>query len=111
MEALTDTPKPIISVRNINNTLPIDDRVGQAFRVAKFMELNPKGVTIPQIQAACDPGSATKLLSVMRKEFGYVITKKLNYEICLGGTKRRERPLFVLVSRPANVQQDLFETL
>lgn len=88
--------------------LPMDDRPGQILRAADFMEQHPEGVTIPQIESACDPGSATKLLSVMRKS-GYVIHKRRTAEICQGGTKQRSRWLFVLVSRPANTQPDLFE--
>lgn len=90
------------------SVLPMDDRPGQILRVADFMDQHPAGVTIPQIESACDPGSATKLLSVMRKS-GYVIPKKRTTEICQGGTKQRSRWLFVLVSRPANTQPDLFE--
>lgn len=88
--------------------LPWDDRPGQILRVADYMEQHPEGVTIPQIEAACDPGSVTKLLSVMRKT-GYIFKKIRSTEICQNGTKQRNRWLFILVSRPANAQTDLFE--
>lgn len=90
------------------SVLPMDDRPGQILRVADFMDQHPAGVTIPQIESACDPGSATKLLSVMRKS-GYVIPKKRTTEICQSGTKKRSRWLFILVLRPTNTQPDLFE--
>ena len=90
--------------------LPPDDREGQALRTADYMEQHPEGVTLTQIQDSCDPGSPTKLLSVMRNELGYRIRKVPTYEACQGETKRRRRWLFILVARPSTAQQDLFTT-
>jgi hypothetical protein len=89
--------------------LPPDDRLGQAERTTDFMEQHPEGVTVSQIKAATDPGSPTKLLSVMRNELGYVIRRQRSHEICQGGTKQRPCWLFFLVSRPTKQQQDLFD--
>ncbi len=90
-------------------SLPPDDRVGQAERTADFMEPRIEGVTVSQIKAATDPGSVTKLLSVMRKELGYVIRRQRSHEICHGGMRQRPCWLFFLVSRPIKQQQDLFD--
>jgi hypothetical protein len=89
-------------------TLPPDDRAGQALRVADFMEQHPEGVTTKQIEAACDPGSVTKVLSDMHKKFGYVIRREHGYELCQAGTKKRRRLRYYLVSRPNTNQQELF---
>lgn len=89
-------------------SLPPDDRAGQAERVADFMAQHPEGVTAAQIQTACEPGSVTKLLSVMRKNLGYTIRRECRFEACQSGTKKRRRCRFYLESRPDKKQQDLF---
>jgi len=89
-------------------SLPPDDRAGQAERVADFMDQHPEGVTTAQIETACEPGSVTKLLSVMRKSLGYAIRREWVIEICQSGTKKRRRYRFYLKSRPDKKQQDLF---
>ena len=95
---------------HINQQLPPDDREGQALRTADYMEQHPEGVTLTQILENCDPGSPTKLLSVMRNELGYRIHKVPTREACQAGTKSRNRKLYTLVERPSTAQQDLFPT-
>ncbi len=91
------------------SVLPMDDRPGQILRVADFMEQHPEGVTIPQIDAACDTGSTTKLVSDMRKKMGYLIRAERIKVPCVNDTKLRPRNKYILLSRPTNAQPDLFE--
>ena len=99
----------MIKPQNIQQ-LPPDDREGQALRTADFMEQHPEGVTLTQIQENCDPGSPTKLISVMRHKLGYNIRNVPTCEACQAGTRSRNRKLYILVERPSTAQQDLFTT-
>jgi hypothetical protein len=90
--------------------LPTDDRKGQALRAAAYMECRPEGVTVPELQNAIDCGSASKLLSVMKREMGYTFKRVLFNEVCAGGLKKRKRRRYVLLSRPDEKQGDLFPT-
>jgi hypothetical protein len=99
---MSDAPKPPI--------LPTDDRLGQAIRAAAYMESHPEGVTVPELQNAIDPGSASKLLSVMERDMGYVFKRVPFSEVCAGGSKQRVRRRYILLSRPVEKQGDLFPT-
>ncbi|NJS35894.1 MAG: hypothetical protein HC765_04745 [Brachymonas sp.] len=88
---------------------PFDRREAQAVRAADYMEQHPEGVTVPQLQNAIDPGSASKLLSVMEKDMGYRFKRVPFIELCVGGSKQRVRRRYILLSRPAKPQPDLFD--
>lgn len=88
--------------------LPIDTRLNQAARTADLMELNPAGVTVKQINEACDPGSATKLISVMRREMGYSIKSIHTNTACNWDTKSRRTTFYILLARPQEIQKSLF---
>jgi len=85
-----------------------DTRREQAARVAAFLQATPEGATLRQIDAACDVGSVTKLLSVMRLEYGYRIVSRRCQEACNGGSRRRERKKFFLLPDPESAQLGLF---
>jgi hypothetical protein len=93
----------------VSNPLPFDDRAGQALRAAACLEKHPEGMTAPELQSAIDCGSASKLLSVMAKEMGYVFKRVLDREVCAGGTRQRPRKRYILLSRPAEKQRELFK--
>lgn len=84
---------------------PIDTRPAQAARVADFLELHPYS-TLKEIDAACDTGSASKVLSDMRL-LGYGIARQRRAVSCVGGLHSRTVQTYALTSRP-NVQPDLF---
>lgn len=86
--------------------LPTDDRAGQAARVADYLEQNPDS-TGREIDAACDTGSLTKVVSVMVKQLGYGIKKGHRYVPCVGGLHTRKVRSYSLLFRP-HVEPDLF---
>ena len=86
--------------------LPTDDRAGQAARVADYLELHPAS-TGREIDAACDTGSVTKVISVMQKQLGYGIKKGYRYVPCVGGLRTRKERTYSLLYRP-QVEPDLF---
>lgn len=88
--------------------LPLDTRLHQASRAADFMALHPDGVTARQLNEACDVGSVTKLISVMRKEMGYSIRVARTNITCNGDAYTRRVALYILVSRPTQMQNSLF---
>jgi hypothetical protein len=86
-----------------------DTRAAQIERVARYLERNP-GATLRQISVACDTGSATKVISVMRKpESGFVIKRELRPVRCNKGRNARNVAHYWLISRPAWAQGDLFK--
>lgn len=87
--------------------LPADTRADQVERVAAFLELNP-GATVQDINAACDPGSATKVLSVMRR-LGFVLRREWHRSARKGGRSTRRAARYWLMSRPQRAQGELFE--
>ena len=92
------TPWPILRT---------DSRREQAARVAAYLRATPEGATLRQIDAACDVGSVTKLLSVMRKDYGFHIVSRRCQEACNGGSRRRDRKKFFLLPDLASVQLKL----
>ena len=85
-----------------------DTRKAQADRLADYMQMRPHGATIKELDSACDPGSCTKLLSVMRKRMGFVIRVSSERAMTAAGTRRTVKRYF-LVSRPgAKPQAELF---
>ena len=84
---------------------PIDTREAQAMRVADHMERHPEGVTAAELNAACDLGSPTKVLSAMWRELGYGIRRDKRRVPCVAGTKARRVRVYFLVHRPVPVAQ------
>lgn len=89
---------------------PVDTRMEQAERAADYMERHPDGSTIPEIAAAADLGSGTKVLSDMRRTLGYgVVRGPDRWVSCAFGGRRRHLRTYVLTHRPAPESQlDLF---
>jgi hypothetical protein len=79
-----------------------DDRASQARRVADHLEAHP-GATCAELAAACDLGSATKVLSEMSRTLGYGIGRAWRWVpvACPEGTKRRHVRTYTLLHRPA----------
>lgn len=86
-----------------------DSRADQALRVADFLEKHP-GSTVKEIDAACDLGCATKVLSAMVKQdelgMGYVISKGWRTVTNSHGVSSQRRT-YTLLARPRR-QPDLF---
>ena len=78
----------------------VDTRAAQAIRVANYMERHQEGVTAAEINAACDLGSPTKVLSTMWCELGYGIRRDQRRVPCVAGTKARRVRVYYLVHRP-----------
>lgn len=87
-----------------------DTRPEQAVRVADFLEKNPAS-TLKEIDAVCDTGCITKVLSEMEKPdllgMGYGIQRGRREVSCANGTRIRNVCTYTLVHRPAPVR-DLF---
>ncbi|MDD2948047.1 MAG: hypothetical protein PHV80_04300 [Rugosibacter sp.] len=85
-----------------------DTRPDQAARVADFLELHPYA-TLKEIDAACDTGCASKVLSDMRP-LGYGIARQRRDVLCVGGLRSRKVQTYALTYRP-DTQPDLFNPL
>ena len=84
----------------------LDTRHAQFERVADYLEANP-GSTLKQIDAACDLGSPTKVISEMRRT-GYGLRITWQYEACVRGSKLRQVNAYDLLARPRDAQRSLF---
>ena len=84
---------------------PIDTREAQAARAADHMELHPEGVTAAELDAACDLGSRTKVLSAMWRDLGYGIRRAKRLVPCVAGTKARRVRVYFLTHRPVPAAQ------
>lgn len=87
----------------------LDTHEAQAARVADYLEANPGGRTVKEIDAACDLGCTTKVLSAMRKEMGYRLGLGWKPVHCAAGTLQRWVRTYSLISRPTGAQLDLFK--
>ena len=87
-----------------------DTRTDQAARVADFLELHPNS-TAKEIDAACDVGSVTKVISDM-PGMNYGIGRGWRWRdvSCAGGERSRMVRTYALTYRP-NTQPDLFTPL
>jgi len=89
-----------------------DDRPTQAARVANYLEAHPYS-TQKEINAACDTGCISKVLSDMRRPelpgMGYVLAYAWRGELCAAGGRKRRVRTYALLSRPKHRQPDLFE--
>lgn len=85
-----------------------DTRPAQADRVAAFLEQHPAS-TAKEIDAACDAGCISKVLSAMVKQFRYGLAKSYRDVACVGGLRTRKVRSYSLLFRP-HVELDLFTT-
>lgn len=90
------TPKPQLDTRN-----------AQAERVADYLEQHPCS-TLKEIDAACDTGCISKVLSAMKKELHYGILIGRGHVPCVSGSLFRRVRTYTLTHRPTVKQSDLF---
>ena len=76
-----------------------DTREAQCARAADFLETRPHGATRRELDAACDAGCMTKVLSDMPR-LGYVLRKGWGRERCADGSLSRRARVYELLSRP-----------
>jgi hypothetical protein len=81
--------------------------------VADFLEVH-RHSTAKEIEASCDTGCVSKVLSDMPRDelagMGYRLAYGWREVLCVGGTKRRRVRTYALLSRPMKKQADLFES-
>ena len=82
-----------------------DNRPAQMARTADFLELHPDS-TAKEIDAACDAGCITKVLSDMPR-MGYGLRKGWRRVTFASGNRTREVRTYALTHRPT-AQPDLF---
>lgn len=80
-----------------------DARAAQCERTADYLETHP-GAMLADIDAACDLGSATKVLSEMAR-MGYGIRRGWRLVPCEFGTGPRRRRTYTLTARPTLARQ------
>jgi|GEM_PF-2474258 hypothetical protein len=89
-----------------------DDRPTQAARVADYLAAHPHS-TQKEIDAACDTGCISKVLSDMPRPdlhgMGYVLAYGWREQLCAAGSRKRQVRTYALLSRPKHRQPDLFE--
>ena len=83
-----------------------DTRPAQTERVADFLELHPDS-TAKEIDAACDAGCMSKVLSDMPR-MGYGLRKGWRSVTCASGNRTRDVRIYALLYRPTT-KPDLFE--
>lgn len=90
---------------------PPDDRPAQAARVADFLEAHPHS-TQKEIDAACDTGCVSKVLSDMPRPellgMGYRLAYGWRTVTCANGSRTRQVRTYSLLHRPRTRQPDLF---
>jgi hypothetical protein len=84
-----------------------DTRPAQAARVADYLEQHP-AATAKEIDAACDVGCMSKVLSDMPR-MGYGVGKGWRNVACAGGRRSRDVRTYSLTHRPST-QPDLFRS-
>jgi hypothetical protein len=80
-----------------------DARPAQCERAADYMEGHPEA-TLTELDAACDLGSPSKVLSLM-PGMGYGIRRGWRLVPCAFGKAPRRRRTYALTHRPAPVRQ------
>jgi len=85
----------------------LDTRQAQAERVADYLEQHPAS-TLKEIDAACDTGCISKVLSAMKKELGYGVESGRRPVPCVSGSRIRRVRIYTLTYRPSMTQPDLF---
>ena len=85
--------------------IQFDTRPDQAHRVALFLEKHPRA-TAKEIDAACDVGCVTKVLSDMPR-LGYGLARDWLDVLCVRGQRTRRVRIYRLLHWPHDVP-DLF---
>ena len=89
-----------------------DTRAAQAVRVADFLERFPAR-TLKEIDAVCDTGCISKVLSDMPKPelqgMGYGLAYGWREVQCAAGVGTRRVRTYALLCRPQRKQPDLFD--
>lgn len=80
-----------------------DARPAQCERAADYLEAHP-GATLADIDAACDLGSPSKVLSEMPR-MGYGIRRGWRLVPCVFGAAPRRRRTYTLTHRPTLARQ------
>jgi hypothetical protein len=81
-----------------------DTREEQAGRVADFLALYPAR-TLAELDAACDLGSPSKVLSAMVRDLGYGIRRGWRRVPSAVGKADRRRRTYTLTHRPPRAHQ------
>ena len=85
-----------------------DTRAEQADRVAQLCERHPGlWFTLKQLDAACDLGSPSKVISAMRNELGYGVAKDERRITCADGKRYRRLRTYRVTERPRGEQTEL----
>ena len=87
---------------------PRDTRKAQAERVADYLEQHPDS-TAKEIDAVCDTGCISKVLSAMNKELGYGVDIDRRPIPCVSGSRFRQAGFYTLLHRPTMTQCELFK--
>ena len=74
-------------------------RERECARVAAFLDTRAGGATRRELDAACDVGCMTKVLSDMLV-LGYVLRKQRGHELRSDGVSWRRVRVYVLIARP-----------
>jgi hypothetical protein len=90
-----------------------DNRPAQAARVADYLEQHPAS-TAKEIDAACDTGCVSKVLSDMPRAdlpgMGYGLLRGWREVLCASGRYVRQVRTYTLLHRPrSQAQTDLFK--
>jgi hypothetical protein len=87
-----------------------DSRAAEVRRVADFLEAHP-GATAKEIDAACDVGCVSKVLSDMHKAMGYRLAFGWRDVVCAAGQRLRRVRTYALVSRPGGTVERAVQRL
>lgn len=83
----------------------VDTHEAQAVRVADYLAEHPEGRTLPELDSACDLGSASKVLSAMARDLGYGIRRDWRRVPSTVGKAPRRRRTYILTYRPTRARQ------
>lgn len=92
---------------NVTPKPQLDSHAAQAARVADYLEQHP-GSTLKEIDASCDTGCISKVLSAMNNNLGYGIAPGWRLVPCVSGRLSRRVRTYTLMHRPTVMQSDLF---
>ena len=104
----TEIASVLTMASDITSKPRLDTRTAQAERVADYLEQNPAS-TAKEIDAACDTGCISKVLSAMKKELGYGISTGWRPVPCVAGSLIRRVRTYTLLHRPIVTQHELFK--
>jgi len=98
----------VLNMATDTNIKPqLDTHNAQAERVATYLEQHPKS-TAKEIDAVCDTGCISKVLSAMKNELGFGIEAGTRRVPCVAGSLTRRVRTYTLLHRPSMNQLKLF---